>query len=194
MGLTNSIRKPIPYYLAKTLNLLCKISSSDRVIIEIARMIAMKNKPRAQRHLSHYLCGGGKSITIDTAVLLNEDPGVLGMLLSGVKEGLQTGWTQGKLSIPQWSYANSDWLYALGGIKLNWKQEEAFIVTSFVTRYRWHPQETRITQRVHQAAENLKRKGAAEFTVVGTRTKTPVDTIVNFKGKKTSPPKRFYLL
>ena len=194
MSVTATYNEIINCCLTKAIDATCKISLSDRMVIEMARTVMMRNKPRSTRHLTHYLLGSGAPIKIDTWCLFEEDPGVLSMFLGKVHEQLSEGLFKGEISIPQWSYTNSDWLYALGGIKLDWKQEDEFISISFMKRYRWHPQEIRITQRVHQAAENLKKTGAEEFTVVGVTTRIPINEIINFKGKKTSPPKRFYLL
>ena len=47
----------------------------------------------------------------------------------------------------------------------------------FNHKYQWHPNKNRITQKVHEAAENLKDHGAREFHIMGLQTKTGLNEL-----------------
>ena len=153
------------------------LSPSDRLTLDIVRTIAMRNKPRASRHLNHYMYGNGKELRIDTRLLLKEDPNVCHEFCAATSAWLRHGLTQGRVPVHQQIYSNCDWLYALGGININWVLEGNMIVAWFINRYRWHPLEPRITQPIHRAAESLKRYGAKEFTIVGSKVRLSFSAI-----------------
>ena len=146
---------------------ICALSPSDRVTLAMARRTVLRNKPRAIRHLDHYLVGCGKDLSVETSQLFAEDRGVLGAFSRAVSRALHGGSAHGCVAIPQDAYANEDWRYTLGGIELLWRIEGGEVETWFKDRYRWKPGERRVTQAVHRAAESLKGLGAREFNAVG---------------------------
>ena len=88
------------------------------------------------------------------------------------------GRTSGKVPLPQSAWANTptaqDWRYAIGSLNLDWKlitrlpgAPKAEVELSFKNEYRWHPKAERISQCVHQAAENLKVKGDRDYWMYG---------------------------
>lgn len=174
--------------------MICRLVPSDRILLELARMFAMWNKPLASKHLSHYLRGQGKTITVSTKRILDEDRGVLQEFFNGLIPQIGQGQSSGRVSISQLVYTNTDWLYALGGIQLYWTLKENHLSASFRNTYRWHPQESRITQKVHQAAEGLKSFGAREYLIVGTPVEIARETLTKTPIKENKSPKRCYLL
>ena len=173
------------------IELVTALSPCDRVVLEIARIVMMRNKPHASKHLEHYLSGEGRELHIDACSLLNEDSGVRMWFCEGVCTQLDNGLNHGQIAIPQWAYSNQDWLYALGGIKINWFQKGRRIVAWFINRYRWHPTDRRLTQRVHEAAENLKARGAKEFDLVGSTVALHFAEIRRLGAQKKCTPKPY---
>ena len=194
MHLSNATSVAIRMMKWTAITAISHIFPHDRITIEIARIATMKDKPRASRHLDHYLYGNGKDIYIDTNELFREDSGVRSRFYNVVKGQLKNGLIDGEVHVPQWVYTNKDWLYALGGITIGWFMENKSIGAEFVTYYRWHPDERRVTQRIHRAAENLKRYGAKEFSIIGLRFTSSVTKIVTTPVRRSREKSSFYLL
>ena len=141
---------------------------TDRLRLAAARWVVLWNKPTARRHLRHYLIGRGASISVDTAALLGADRGVRETLLRTVAHGLRRGQSNGRCAVSQLAYADADWRCALGGLTLDWRTRlDGSVRVGFMNRYHWSPADRRISRPLHRAAERMKRRGAAEFEVVG---------------------------
>jgi hypothetical protein len=171
---------------------ICKLAPSDRLVLEAARVGKLRDQPRANKHLDHYLMGGGKDLEVDTKKLLDEDSGVRWTLTKGVLAQLKEGKQQGFVPIAQNKYANIDWKNALGGINLYWKSDGEVILVNFVNVYRWHPEDTRRTTNcVHKAADRLKKEGARDYRMVGTNHTIQIEEITGQKPINTpykTPP------
>ena len=143
----------------------------DQYLLDVASIVELRNQPMAQFMLEFYLSGKGKThdIKVKTEVLLKEDLGVYDEFRSNVLKDLLNNKNSGIVPIPQKIYKNQEWRNALGSINLQWRKISSRTVEVwFVNLYRWHPTDTRrMTQCVHQAADNLKAKGAAEFKMIG---------------------------
>jgi len=48
--------------------------------------------------------------------------------------------------------------------------------------YRWHPKGKRVSQCVHQAADNLKSSGAQDYFMIGTRAQIPLTDFTPLSG------------
>ena len=129
-----------------------------------------------------------------TQKILEEDCGVLQEFCRGVLAQVRNGKSTGCVFISQLVYNKKDWLYALGGIQLDWTLKGNVISTSFKNIYRWHPQESRITQSIHQAAENLKAFGVKEYMILGSPAKIAWATMMESPFNKEVSTKRCYLL
>ncbi len=166
----------------------CALSPHDRVTMEMARYYSMRERPRAQRHLDQYLLGKG-DLEVNTNVLLIEDAGIRNVLYRVVRIRLTNGEKKGVIPIQQSTYMNQDWRYALGAISMNWEldEDESHVVFWFADKYDWHPEEARVTQCVHRAAESLKKEGAKEYSMIGTKAKIPIRVVMGSKpfGDKT---------
>ena len=131
-------------------------------------------------HLGRYLNGTGGTQSVDLDALIREDYGVRERVTNTIVVSLRQGKTSGTVPIPQEAYRNQDWQYALGGINIQWQLGDPPSATpiyrpgnvriSFKNKYRWHPNEPRVTQALHQAAERLKKKGAQDFWMEGEAT------------------------
>lgn len=151
-----------------TLKTLETLSPSPRISLRLARIFGMWNKPRAARHLNHYLSGAGKTVTVETSELLRQDSQVFDELHSRILADISSGRTQGTTLIPQWVFSKLDWRYALGSVRFVWEKTAGNLVQiSFRERYAWRPSQNRITQPLHRAAETLKEDGAKEFFILG---------------------------
>lgn len=159
----------------KVIDIICSCAPNDRTLMQLVRQLAMVNKPTALKQIDHYLNGSGKGAFLSTQKLFDEDARVFRTFIFEVRRKIARGFTQGLVPISQYSYSNRDWLYSLGRINLIWYKSSNYVTSSFIERYRWHPQEFRITQSLHKAAENLKRQGAREFYIYGTPAKTELD-------------------
>lgn len=150
-------------------NTACAIMT-DKETVELAKWAKLSDKPLAASMLDHYLQGSGKDVAVDTTKMFNEDPVLARYFIGQVKDPVRAGTASGNVPISQDRYGNQDWRMALGSINLQWKVVERNTVeTWFVNKYRWHPGVNRVTQCVHEAADNLKASGAAEFMMVGSR-------------------------
>lgn len=145
---------------------------TDTLRLIAARWVVLWNKPVARRHLRNYLTGHGAEVRVDTAALLDGDRGVRETLLHTIVRELRRGRSAGRCPVSQLSFADADWCFALGGLTLDWRaQPDGSIAVSFIDRYHWSPTDRRISRPLHRAAERMKRRGAAEFDIVGRETR-----------------------
>ena len=145
----------------------------DQYLLDAASIVELRNQPIAQFMLEFYLSGKGKThdVNVKTEILLKDDAGVFDEVKINVLKDLSSNKTTGVIPIPQKIYKNQEWKNALGSINIQWRKISTRTVEIwFVNLYRWHPTDPRrMTQCVHQAADNLKAKGAAEFKMIGDR-------------------------
>jgi hypothetical protein len=146
--------------------------TTDEGTMSLARGTALAGKPKALAMLDHYLDGTGTDVAVKTNELFQEDPSVASHFLAKAKPDVASGKKEGSVPVTQAVYSNQDWRNALGSINLQWKAVGNGVVEVwFINRYRWHPTAPRVSQCVHQAADNLRNrstKPAAEFDMVGT--------------------------
>ncbi len=150
----------------------CDVVRSDYAIMQIASAYELRNQPKAQFMLNYYIEGRGKreNVLVDTLLLIKEDNGVRQKIRSEIAAALARGAKDGFVQIKQSVYANNEWKNALGSINMQWRVlKNQQVELWFINRYRWHPNEARVSQCVHQAAENLKKRGASEFDMIGER-------------------------
>ena len=162
----------------KTLEILIKTVCSatpDRWTLEVAQWATMRPGGKAEEFLKHYLRGTGLDKAVSIHQLLQEDSGVRRTVEEEIKRQLSRTSTEGGIvPIPQRMFANQDWRYATGSLNMRWKRVPKSVASgqivvelSFRNEYRWHPKEYRISQCVHQAADNLKQTGARDYWIVG---------------------------
>jgi hypothetical protein len=167
---------------------------TDELITAVALHVYLAGQPLAQAHLQHYLTGGGSPFVEDINDLFNRNPTVrnnvgnqVGFAYSNSGGG-RSGTLAGGADLPdgspgpgfppisQLDYDDQDWRNAIGNVdQLDWTivsgpdaggNAQVRITLSDV--YAWHGKEARISQCVHQALENMKAKGAAEYKSTGT--------------------------
>ena len=159
-----------PQKLKLIIDAVCKVTP-DRMTLDIARYATMKRGGNAWRHLNHYLDGNGADLTVDLQKVLAEDEGVRRLIHTTLYMNLGEGKSSGTIPISQSAYKNKDWHFAIGGMNIEWKwisgTQPNPVEFKFRNKYRWHPQERRITQCIHQAADDLKVKGAADYFMKG---------------------------
>jgi hypothetical protein len=144
----------------------------DTVTLEIAKWWEMAPNGDAAAHLDHYLEGSGSLVTVDLSKLVRVDAGVRRRLQVEIITKLRDGITSGIVPIPQTVYQDKDQKYALGSININWRfpstEGEDKVHIGFRNQYRWHPDESRITQCIHKAAQELQAsQGAKEYSMEG---------------------------
>ncbi len=165
---------------------------TDEIVTAVALHVYLAGQPLAQAHLEHYLKGGGKPYVEDIADLFARNPTVRanvgsqigsacdgGKITAGVLEGGADlpggGQVGGFPPITQLDFDDQDWRNAVGNVdKLEWvivsgpdAAGRAQVRITLTDAYAWHGKEARISQCVHQALENMKSKGAADYTSTG---------------------------
>ncbi len=161
------------------INFLYRLSPNDRMFMGLVQTLAMKNTPRAVNHLNHYLFGQASEKIVKIGDLFEHDQGVKLAFYESIQEEISRGCENGEVIISQLAYTNKDWLYSLGGIKIQWYRCKNKVKAWFVNKYCWHPNENRITQTIHKAAENLKLCGAKDYFIFGLPETILVSDIVN---------------
>jgi len=154
---------------AAIIKAVCAITT-DRMTMEIAKFWEMTPNGRAAAHLDQYLEGKG-DLKVDLARVLQEDSGVQFKVHKEIVFGLREGKLAGTVGVPQEVYRNKDWQYAIGSMNVNWtfpsKVGQDRVHIGFRNEYRWHPNEPRITQCVHQAADQLRADKARNYWMEG---------------------------
>jgi len=166
----------------KTLSIVIKAVCAvtpDRWTLEVAQAVTMRPGGKAEEFLNYYMAGSGLDKAVDILQLLREDPGVRQTIEQEIAAQLKrTSTAGGIVALPQNVFSNRDWQYATGSLNMNWKRVpqslpggQITVELSFRNQYRWHPKDARITQCIHQAAEDLKQSGAKDFWMVGKPTR-----------------------
>src|SRR5207247_4100598 len=86
-------------------------TSSPATVLKLARDIELSGLPLAQKHLDHYLTGGGADLPVDLGDIVRRDVGVQAVLASAMRSG-----DTGSVRIEQANYDVKDFQYALGAI------------------------------------------------------------------------------
>jgi hypothetical protein len=159
----------------------------DKSALELAKWVTMKPGGRAEKYLNHFLGGSGNPVEFTMKDLLSEDSLVstrVEMELLRKLPALSNKSTPADIVNPrtkvgserhEWSvdpcitifqknFSNQDWWYALGTFNINWKVLQTSAQHHYVkvwgeNEYKWHPEEDRITQCLHQAGDRLAHTG-----------------------------------
>lgn len=177
-------QKIIYHALGKTaIDTVCLLTT-DETSIAMAWYAKMyvPNRVIASSFLFHYLIGSGYPVYVKIEDLLQDIPKFESIIRNTISRYLFKSrfYKCENRGIPfiQPEYPNTekaqDWRYAIGSFIMNWTilsidilRGEANIELNFRNKYRWHPDVNRVSQCIHQAAENMKSQGAAEFWIIG---------------------------
>jgi hypothetical protein len=156
----------------------------DPWTLQVAKMATMKKNGHAAEYLEHYLDGKG-DVDVDIKLLFKEDPVLKKYVVETIQNEIKQGKKKGVVPINQFKYGNQDWQYALGSININWTATKNGAEVSFNNRYRWHPNENRVTKCVHEAAHRLKLdpktgKNVGEYQMKGKK--------IELKLEQSPPP------
>lgn len=143
------------------------IACRDRVFLTIVKYLAFWKKPLGRKFFSHFLKGTGSTLSFKTINLLNHDDNFRSFVCWHILRSCQKDVTKSQVTIPQWVYSNQDHRFAFGTLTVFWEREGQKVHLWFESRYRWHPDQERITRPVHQAASNLLNVSAKEFSIKG---------------------------
>ncbi|MEM9398692.1 MAG: hypothetical protein AAF984_00645 [Verrucomicrobiota bacterium] len=183
------------FFIEKVISLVDKYCPCDVFKMRLAKLFVMWDKPNARRSLDHYILGRGTDLYFSTGELLAQDDGVCSTFYDGVRQQLDSGADKGLVSVPQWMFRSKDWKYALGGVDLNWMRTGDCIEIQFKKKYSWSPVERRVTQKLHEIAARLIKKGAKNFHMQGRPVKVNRNSIYKSSlCKKEYAAHRQYLL
>lgn len=150
---------------AALIKAVCAVTS-DSTTLAIAKWWEMTPNGRAAAHLDQYLEGKG-DLQVDLAKLLQEDQAVQWKVHTQIIFSLREGKAKGTVPIPQNVYSNKDWQFAIGSMNVNWtfpsRMGSDKVHVGFRNEYRWHPNEARISQCIHQAADRLRAGRARNY-------------------------------
>jgi hypothetical protein len=165
--------------IAEQIGTECACSSlPPSAVAATVRNTIMQVLPLAQRHLDHYLRGGGADLRVDIADVLRSDSGVRGKLLRNIRAS-----ARGHFKVNQSDYAVKDFQFAFGAIdRLDYEvnRSAGAVHVWFKDRYEWHPvgfgykkfrdDSRRVSNCVHAAMVELKSSGASDYWMVGEAT------------------------
>lgn len=180
-GMVNSLIKS---------NMAAGAARSDAIklaLLEVGK-IMFEPKGRAMKCLGRFLQGRGDPIVFDWYDLEKEDKNVRARLhgelvrralgMDTIKESLVKSTPLQEdnsiITIFQHTYANSDWMYALGSFDIKFEIARPTLTPRpFVNvriwganKYQWYSDEQRVTKRIHEVAtELIKAKKAAPFFI-----------------------------
>jgi hypothetical protein len=166
---------------------------TDELVTAVALHVYLVGQPNAQKHLQHYLTGGGAPFVEDIADLFAKNPTIrtnVGAQVGEASNGgaVRRGTLAGGADLPgggqapgfppitQLDYDDQDWRNSIGNVdQLDFvivsgpdAAGNAQVQITLSDIYAWHGKEPRLSQCVHQAIENMKRHGAAEYKSTGT--------------------------
>ncbi len=155
----------------KIIEAVCAITD-DETTLQIAKWWEMEPNGRAAEFLNHYLGGTGSTKIVPLQNLLKDDRKLASYVTEEIRHKIPNKIASGTVPVAQTRYSSKDWKFALGSININWTLQSqtktsAMISLGFRNEYRWHPKADRISQCVHQAADDLKVQGAKDFFMEG---------------------------
>ncbi len=150
----------------------------DKFRIRLIAGVGFAGFPEARAALEHFLEGTGADRSVDISELFRQEPNVGAAVCLGVRKGIRQDTCRGVVAVPQWAYRSSNWMYALGAIRVRWRRVGDRVDVSFRDRYSWTPDEERLTQGLHQSAHRLLAQGAREYDHVGPRHRLSVDEVL----------------
>jgi hypothetical protein len=135
----------------------------------------MRLLPLAQRHLDHYISGGGKPLHVDLEEVIRRDEKVRAKLAAHIRRA-----ASGHFKVNQSDYAVKDFQFAFGAIdRIDYEvnRSAGLVHVWFQDRYEWHPvgfgyshfpdDARRSTNCVHAAMVELKSSGAQDYWMIG---------------------------
>ncbi|MEN1680635.1 MAG: hypothetical protein AAGJ46_13685 [Planctomycetota bacterium] len=158
--------------LTAMINAVC-VALPDRQVVSVAKFATMKPNSHAAKFLEHYLTGGGKTLVVDLKLLFKQDKTLAKHVGVQIIQARRNGATEGRVLVRQRNYGNKNWRNAIGTMTVEWRLVKKPIVRlRFLDIYRWHPKDDkRVSQCVHEAADNLRAKAnAREFVIHGKAT------------------------
>jgi len=145
--------------------LLARTMPNDKAFLRLVQQTALAGLPRAQAYLDHFLAGTGRPLTFATADLLAMEPRLRQVAMQALVAG------QTEVPVSQLTWTNRDWAWALGSVRLHVDPVPDGVWVGVTGVYRWHPEEARLSQAVHQAAARLVARGEAQpFAFQGSST------------------------
>ena len=130
--------------------------------------VYLNSYPDAKKMLWHYLTGKGEEVEVPTERVLSESNHLKIFIFDTIWNDVEKGKKSGSINVRQGDYFNDNWKNAFGSINVKWIKSGEDIDIWIEDIYRWHPNEQRISQCVHQAMSAAKDYGAADFKYHGT--------------------------
>lgn len=142
---------------------------------------------KAMKHMKHFIGGTGNFLEVSLEDLIREDTGVRTRLngellrrangITTLKESYEASIMSRqiidtRITLFQKTFAVEDWAGALGSFDIIWeiiacparKSSPLTVALSGKNIYKWHPDDNRITQKLHEyASELVDLGGAKEF-------------------------------
>jgi len=150
---------------AALIKAVCAVTT-DSVTLAIAKWWELTPNGHAAAHLDQYLEEKG-DLRVDLAKVLQDDQSVQSKVHTEIIFSLREGKVKGTVAIPQATYSNKDWQFAIGSMNVNWTFPSSVgndkVHIGFRNEYRWHPNEARISQCIHQAADRLQTGKARSY-------------------------------
>lgn len=175
---------------AALIKAVCAVTS-DAATLAVAKWWEMMPNGRAAAHLDQYLEGKG-DLRVDLATLLQEDQALQTKIHTEIISSLRAGRSNGIVAVPQSAYSNKDWQYAIGSMNVNWTFPSLTgadkVHLGFRNEYRWHPNEHRISQCVHEAADRLRVGKARNYWQEGSA------EVVLWLSRLGPSPSRFHVV
>lgn len=148
---------------------------ADLMLADIAKKTMLRGKPKALGYFNHFMSGFGFTIEVDIQKFLKDNPSVLNEFLFKVRTRINEGIVASlpsnnkDVDVPQWKIPNIDWRYATGSISLDWvKVDYNHVIIRMENEYRWHPDDERSSQSLHEALDRLTTAGIAKnFMMIG---------------------------
>lgn len=127
--------------------------------------------PAARAHFQHYVEGSGSERHIATEEVWADSPLFQHVLRFFIHPVLQRDVPCGSLAIPQFHLCCWNWRLALGSITVDWQRKDDDILLRAHTRYRWAPDEARLTRSLHRRMTQIP--SAQSFRIEGSACRVP---------------------
>ena len=183
----NSMGQQFAETLADAFDVDSSRDERDRFFLKLAIRIRMQPGGRAEEYLNHFLSGDGSPKYFDIGDLIATDKGVANRLQSEVVRRVlkiktvrelrednrmsltpEAAQDRNVITIFQKNYENTDWQLCLGTFPFTWDiigmsdgKESIIVSIGGKNKYKWHPNDKRITRFLHEAGYRLAASGDA---------------------------------
>ena len=159
----------LDYYLWKYLVPELKPAVFKLKFMSLLALLYIALFPLPRKFLKNYFLGKGKSITIDSKSIIQNNPEVLDLLKNTITGSQKNLIASGALDVSQLLLSDPNYRYAFGSFRIRFVMYKESVRLRVISTYNFDKDNDRITRHLHGWMHSLnEKKRAHDFDIHGT--------------------------